>query len=234
MNSQVVDERDTPVIPPILPSLQFQRDLIALIPQLRAFSRMLCGRRAIAEDMAQEALAKAWRAHDRFEPGTNLKAWLFMILRNEYYSHTRRARRETHWDEVVGERIAAPPREQEWAMELSDTARALGGLQQGQREALILVGAAGLSYADAAKVCGAPVGTMKSRVARGRAALTSTLIGKKPILPRSLVRTVDTTEHILKQLTARCTSGLPISSRQFGAVTTAATNQCQTMGAIAA
>jgi RNA polymerase sigma-70 factor, ECF subfamily len=221
MNSQVVEERDTPVIQP---SLQFQRNLIALIPQLRAFSRMMCGRRAIAEDMAQEALAKAWRARDRFEPGTNLKAWLFTILRNEYYSHTRRAWRETHWDEVVGERVAAPPDEQEWAMELSDTARALGGLQQGQREALILVGAAGLSYADAAKVCGAPVGTMKSRVARGRAALTSTLIGEKPIPSRSLVRTVDTTEHILKQLTARRTSGLPISSRQFGAVTAAATN----------
>jgi RNA polymerase sigma-70 factor (ECF subfamily) len=183
--------------------------LIALIPQLRAFSRMLCGRRAIAEDMAQEALAKAWRARDRFEPGTNLKAWLFAILRNEYYSHARRAWRETHWDEIAGEQIAAPPREQEWAMELSDTARALGGLQQGQREALILVGAAGLSYADAAKVCAAPVGTMKSRVARGRAALMSALNGEKAIPPRSSVRTVDTTQNIAMQLTARRTSGPP-------------------------
>lgn len=223
MNSQVVDERDTTVSPPIPPSLQFQRELIAVIPQLRAFSRLLCGRRAIAEDMAQEALAKAWRARDRFEPGTNLKAWLFKILRNEYYSHARRAWRETQWDEVLAERIAVPPREQEWAMELSDTARALGGLHQGQREALILVGGAGLSYADAAKVCAAPVGTMKSRVARGRAALMSTLDGKKPMPPRTPVRTVDTTQHILMQLTAR-RSALPNPSLQFGALTTPTIN----------
>src|ERR1700683_1811776 len=104
----VVSAREEPELQDISASPQFQRDLIALIPHLRAFSRMLCGRRVIAEDMAQEALAKAWRARARFQPGTNLKAWLFTILRNEYYSHGRRAWRETHWDEVLGGRIAAP------------------------------------------------------------------------------------------------------------------------------
>jgi len=183
-------------------SPQFERDLIALIPHLRALSRAMCGRRAIADDVAQEALAKAWRAQDRFAPGTNLKAWLFTILRHEYCSHVRRAWRETHWDEDAGERIAAPPSEQEWAMELSDTARAIGGLQERQREALILVAAGGFSHENPGKICAAPAGTMKSRVARARAALTSTLDGCISIPPRSLARATDTTELILAQLTA--------------------------------
>jgi RNA polymerase sigma-70 factor, ECF subfamily len=143
------------------PSARFERDLVALIPHLRAFSRMLCGRRAIAEDMAQEALAKAWRARGSFEPGTNLKAWLFTILRNEFYSHARRAWRETHWDSDLGECIAGPASEQEWTMELSDTARALSGLPDGQRKALILIAAGGFSYEDAAAAL--PGGTRDGR-----------------------------------------------------------------------
>lgn len=207
MNSPDANKRDAPALSAGRPSTQFERDLIALIPHLRALSRVLCGRRAIAEDVAQEALAKAWRAQDRFAPGTNLKAWLFTILRHEYYSHVRRAWREAHWDEDAGERIAAPPREQEWAMELSDTARAIGGLKEGQREALILVGAGGFSHEDAGKICAAPAGTMKSRVARARAALTSSLNGRMSIPPRSLARTADATEHILAQLTALASRG---------------------------
>jgi RNA polymerase sigma-70 factor (ECF subfamily) len=192
--------RAAPALPAVGASPQFQRDLIALIPHLRAFSRMLCGRREIGEDMAQEALAKAWRSRARFEPGTNLRAWLFTILRNEYYSHARRAWRETHWDEVVWESIEAPLLEQEWAMELSDTARALGGLNKGQREALILVAAGGFSHRDAAKICSAPVGTIKSRVARARAALMRSLDGDTPVPPRSVPRAKDATEHILAQM----------------------------------
>lgn len=213
MKSQVPNTRDAPALRAPRPSPQFQRDLIALIPPLRAFSRMLCGRRAIAEDMAQEALAKAWRAHHRFEPGTNLKAWLFTILRNEYYSHARRAWRESDWDEDLGGSIAAPPLEQEWAMELSDTARALGGLREGQREALILVAAGGFSYEDAAKVCAAPVGTIKSRVGRARVALTSILDGNKPIPARSVSRAKDATEHIVAQLTALASGGAASTAR---------------------
>jgi RNA polymerase sigma-70 factor, ECF subfamily len=163
---------------------------------------MLCGRRAIAEDMAQEALAKAWRAHARFEPGTNLKAWLFTILRNEYHSYGRPAWREMHWDQAAGERIAAPSLAQEWAMELSDTARALGGLNKEQREALIPVAAVGFSHRDAAKVRSAPEGTIKSRVARGRAALMKSLDGGNAMPPRSVSRANDAGEHILAQPTA--------------------------------
>jgi RNA polymerase sigma-70 factor, ECF subfamily len=203
----VTKTREAPALPAVGAAPQFQRELIALIPQLRAFSRMLCGRRAIAEDMAQEALAKAWRARARFELGTNLKAWLFTILRNEYYSHGRRAWRETHWDEVLGERIATPSLEQEWAMELTDTGRALGGLNKEQREALILVSAGGFSHRDAAKLCATPVGTIKSRVARARAVLMKSLDGDKPMPPRSVARAEDTAEHILAQLTALAPGG---------------------------
>jgi RNA polymerase sigma-70 factor (ECF subfamily) len=175
---------------------------VALIPHLRAFSRGLCGRNAIAEDMAQEALAKAWRARDRFEPGTNLKAWLFTILRNEFCSQARRGWRETHWDCEKGERIAAPANEQEWAMNLSDTARALGGLPDSQREALILVAAGGFSYEDAAKISGIPMGTAKSRVARARAALLKILDGDEPLPRYASARMTSASDDILAQLSA--------------------------------
>ena len=188
-------------------SFQFQRELVALIPHLRTFSRALCGRRAIAEDMAQEALAKAWRSRDRFEPGTNLKAWLFTILRNEFCSHARRGWRETHWDSYKGERIAAPANEQEWAIDLADTARALEGLSEGQREALILVGAGGFSYEDAAEICGTAMGTVKSRVARARIALLNILDGDKPLPSSSPTRAMGASDNILAQLSALTPAG---------------------------
>jgi RNA polymerase sigma-70 factor (ECF subfamily) len=188
-------------------SSQFQRELIALIPHLRAFSCGLCGKRAIAEDMAQEALTKAWRSRDRFEPGTNLKAWLFAILRNEFYSHGRRAWREAHWDSEKGERIAAPANEQEWAINLSDTARALGGLPEPQREALLLVAAGGFSYEDAARISGIPMGTAKSRVARARVALLKILDGDKPLPRYSSLRMTSASDDILAQLSALAPAG---------------------------
>jgi RNA polymerase sigma-70 factor (ECF subfamily) len=190
-------------------SAQFERDLVALIPHLRAFSRMLCGRRAIAEDMAQEALAKAWRARDSFEPGTNLKAWLFTILRNEFYSHARRAWRETHWDSDLGECIAGPASEQEWTMELSDTARALSGLPDGQRKALILIAAGGFSYEDAAQISGIPAGTVKSRVARARAALLKILDGIEPLPHCPAGLAAGAAQDILAQLNAITQTGAP-------------------------
>jgi len=185
-----------------LPSDQFQRELIALIPQLRAFSRLLCRRKPIAEDLAQEALAKAWRARDRFEPGTNMKAWLFTILRNAFYTQVRRGWRETSWDAEKGEAIPTPGGEQEWSMDLSDTARALNGLPDKQREAILLVGVAGLTYDDAGRVCHTPAGTMKSRVARGRTCLVNILDGSQPIPQRPLARSHHASDNILAQMSA--------------------------------
>lgn len=191
-----------PNAPSASSSKDFQRDLIALIPYLRAFARTLSHHRDLAEDLAQETLAKAWRARDRFEAGTNLKAWLFTILRNEFYTHTRRAWRETHWDDAKGDRIAAPPNSQLWSLELSDVAHAIRALPDTQREALILIAAGGFSYRDAAKICETPIGTMKSRVARGRATLVDNLDDPHKKFRCSSVEQNGGADDILAQLSA--------------------------------
>lgn len=202
MASRALNANDMAALPSSRASPDFQKDLVALIPFLRAFSRSLCRSKEIAEDMAQEALVKAWRARDRFEPGSNLKAWLFTILRHEFYSHRRRVWREMPWDEELSLLIASPPKEQEWAMELSDTARALDALPKPQREAVILVVAGGFTYSDAGKICSTAEGSMKSRVARGRATLSSMLDGDRQLPPRSPLRTRPGFEAILSQLAA--------------------------------
>jgi len=179
---------------------QFRTGLIELIPFLRAFARTLCGNPDMADDLAQETLAKAWQARATFTAGTNLKAWLFTILRNQFYSQRRRAWRQAPWDEAAAERIPGSNGQQAWAAELSDTARALSILSDEQREALILVGAAGFSYEDASRICHCAVGTVKSRVARARRALLSILDGEDS-LPRGAERPQgDATGAIMAQL----------------------------------
>lgn len=167
-------------------SQDFKSELLGLIPFLRAFARSLCGNQEAADDLAQETLVKAWQSRDTFIPGTNLKAWLFTILRNQFYSDRRRAWRQAPWDQEAAERIPGGGSDQSWAAELSDTARALRCLSDEQREALILVGAGGFSYEDAARICSCAVGTVKSRVARARKALIAILEGedKLPSIPR--------------------------------------------------
>ena len=192
------------------PGDQFRQDILALVPHLRAFARNLCGGADMAEDLAQEALVKAWRSQHYFEPGTNLKAWLFTILRNEFYSQRRRNWRQTHWDEVKAERIATPPDPQFWALQLSDTERGLRDLPDGQREALVLVAAAGFSYEEAAEICGTAVGTMKSRVARGRLALTDILDGKRKFAEPA--RRAVASDTILAQLQALTPAGAPCAA----------------------
>jgi len=180
----------------------FQREIIALIPHLRAFAVSMCRHRDQADDLAQESLAKAWRAKDRFEPGTNMKAWLFTILRNELYSRRRRDWRLLHWDEDAAERIPTAADAQVWSLELCDTAHALRCLPNEQREALVLVGAAGFSYEEAAEICGTPLGTIKSRVARGRIALLDIVDGAKPLTRLATVRDAGGFNDILAQLAA--------------------------------
>lgn len=189
------------------PDDQFRQDILALVPHLRAFARNLCHGADMAEDLAQEALVKAWRSQHYFEPGTNLKAWLFTILRNEFYSQRRRSWRQTHWDEVKAGRIATPPDPQFWALQLSDTERGLRDLPDGQREALVLVAAAGFSYEEAAEICGTAVGTIKSRVARGRLALTDILDGKRKFVEPA--RRANASDTILAQLHALTPAGAP-------------------------
>jgi len=155
----------------------FKTELLGLVPFLRAFARSLTGNPEAADDLAQETLVKAWQSRSSFIPGTNLKAWLFTILRNQFYSDRRRAWRQAPWDQEAAERIPGGADDQIYSAELSDTVRALRHLSDEQREALILVGAGGFSYEDAAAICKCAVGTVKSRVARARKTLIDILDG---------------------------------------------------------
>ena len=150
-----------------------------MIPHLRAFGRSLSGSRDLADDLVQETLLKAWAARKRFQAGTNMRAWTFIILRNLFLSQMRRARFKGEWDEITASKILAAPASQDKHIELGDMQRALMHLPQPQREALILVGAGGFAYEEAAEICGCAVGTIKSRVARGRVALESLLIERQ-------------------------------------------------------
>jgi RNA polymerase sigma-70 factor (ECF subfamily) len=178
----------------------FKQGMLELIPFLRAFARSLCGNPEMADDLAQETLVKAWQARNMFQAGTNLKAWLFTILRNQFYSDRRRAWRQAPWDQDAAERIPGSSGEQNWAADLSDTARALTCLSDEQREALILVGAGGFSYEDAAAICNCAVGTVKSRVARARKSLLSILEGEDPLPAAPHATEGDAAHDIMAQL----------------------------------
>ena len=154
---------------------EFKQQLAVVIPHLRAFGRSLSGSRDLADDLVQETLLKAWAARKRFQAGTNMRAWTFIILRNLYLSQMRRARFKGEWDDLVADRLLAAPASQDRHVELNDLQRALLHLPQPQREALILVGAGGFAYEEAAEICQVAVGTIKSRVARGRVALEALL-----------------------------------------------------------
>ncbi len=153
----------------------FKRELTEVVPHLRAFARGLCGRPDMADDLVQETMLKAWAAQERFEPGTSMRAWTFVILRNAYLTDMRRNRFRGDYDENVAERILTAPAGQEEPIHLSDLHRALLTLPPERREALLLVGAGGFSYEEAANICGCAVGTIKSRVGRARATLSSML-----------------------------------------------------------
>lgn len=154
---------------------EFKRELAAVIPHLRAFGRSLSGNRDLADDLVQETMLKAWAARARFQAGTNMRAWTFIILRNHFLSQMRRNRFRGEWDDLVADRLLAAPAGQDKQIELSDLQRALQQLPPSQREALILVGAGGFAYEEAAEICGVALGTIKSRVARGRTALEQIL-----------------------------------------------------------
>jgi RNA polymerase sigma-70 factor (ECF subfamily) len=157
----------------------FREALIRQIPQARAFARSLTGNAERADDLCQDALARAWQSRASFEPGTNIKAWLFVILRNQFYTERRRAWRERPAGKDEVEKNLVSRGNQEAAMTLSDVANAMRLLSDDQREALILVGAGGFSYEEAAAICGCAIGTMKSRVSRARHNLEAIMDGKQ-------------------------------------------------------
>jgi RNA polymerase sigma-70 factor (ECF subfamily) len=163
--------------------ISFYDEIVSLIPYLRGFARSLSRDRHEAEDLAQETLTRAWQARKSYEPGTNMRAWLFKILRNSYYSNGRRMRRQTPWSDQAAERILVSDGAQHASMDLIDLHRAMSTLPDEQREALILVGAGGIAYHEAAQICGCAVGTIKSRVARARRAIIAALDGSGVALP---------------------------------------------------
>lgn len=153
----------------------FRTDLLGAIPSLRAFAVSLSQNADKADDLVQETLVKAWDKQSSFQPGTNLKAWLFTILRNEFYSQMRKRGREVQdSDGIMTGRLAVHP-SQDGALDLQDFRRALQQLPEDQREAIILIGASGFSYEEAAAICECAVGTIKSRVSRARLRLQELL-----------------------------------------------------------
>lgn len=146
-------------------------ELVEHLGAMRAFAMSLTRNSATADDMVQDALVKAWTKIDSFQAGTNLRAWLFTIIRNTYYSHHRKARREVaDVDGILSGQMAQKP-DHDGRLQMRDFNTAFEELTDEQREALILVGAEGFSYEEAAETCGVATGTIKSRVNRGRARL---------------------------------------------------------------
>ena len=156
---------------------EFRDQLVAIIPSLRSFARGLCGQRDLADDLAQDAMMRGWAARASFAPGSNFRAWMFVILRNRFYTTLRKDKFTSHWDPEAAERLLIEAPAQQHTIHVEDVAKALQKLPAEQREVLLLIGANGLSYEEAAKVIGCALGTVKSRLARGREALALLING---------------------------------------------------------
>jgi RNA polymerase sigma-70 factor (ECF subfamily) len=149
--------------------------MLDAVPSLRAFAISLCGNIDRADDLVQEALLRAWANMGSFQPGTNMSAWLFTILRNVFRSEYRKRRREVEdVDGFYAESLTSLP-EQNSRLEIVEFRNALKLLPSEQRESLFLVGASGFTYEEAAQICGCAVGTIKSRVNRARSRLAGVL-----------------------------------------------------------
>ncbi|HEY6255453.1 MAG TPA: sigma-70 family RNA polymerase sigma factor [Xanthobacteraceae bacterium] len=172
--------------------LGVRESMLAAVPGLRAFAMSLCGKMDRADDLVQETLLRALTNIDSFEPGTNMSAWLFTILRNLFRSEYRKRRREVEdADGRLAESLKSPP-DQQSHMEFEEFRVALAQLPPDQREALVLVGASGFSYEEAAQICGSAVGTIKSRVNRARTRLAELLAieGASDLSPDSTTQAV--------------------------------------------
>jgi RNA polymerase sigma-70 factor, ECF subfamily len=155
----------------------FREQLVALLPSLRAFSRGLCGNRDMADDLAQDTMMRAWAARESYTQGSNFRAWMFMIMRNQFYTTIRKNSRMTSLDPEVAERVLVVAAAQQNGINVNDVAKALQKLPPEQREVLLLIGASGVSYEEAAEIIGCAMGTVKSRLARGRTALAALIDG---------------------------------------------------------
>ena len=160
------------------PPPSFQDELVALLPQLRAFARSLCGNRTLADDLVQEAAIRAWSARTSFVSGSSMKAWTFTILRNVYLSKLRQERRQAASSpDAVRDWT---PADQEDGLHIADLERALARLAPERRTALLLVTIGDFSYAEAAVICDCPIGTLRSRISRARRDLSEMLDQPRP------------------------------------------------------
>lgn len=165
----------------IIDSVDWRDSMTIFLPSLRAFAFSLSRNSADADDLVQETLTKAWAHRERFEPGSNLRAWLFTILRNSWYTGAAKRRREVPDEEGRYAAGLTAEASQEWTAELTSLQAALNALPPEHREAIVMVGAAGLSYQEAADISGCAVGTIKSRVNRARHRLALLLDMEVPL-----------------------------------------------------
>jgi RNA polymerase sigma-70 factor (ECF subfamily) len=154
---------------------ELRASLLKAIPHLRAFAISLTGKVDQADDLVQEAILRGLSHLDSFTPGTDLQAWLFTILRNLFYTSLRKRRREVEDPDGVMAGMLSTAPEQHGRLDLDDLRTALGNLSVEQREALLLVGAEGMSYEEAAAICEVNIGTIKSRINRARTRLAELL-----------------------------------------------------------
>jgi RNA polymerase sigma-70 factor, ECF subfamily len=180
-------------------------ELVDHLPALRAFAVSLTRDSVAADDLVQDAIVKAWKNIGKFQPGTNLRAWLFTILRNTFYSDRRKMRREVgDADGALAATLSEKPRH-DGTLAFENFLDAFRKLPDEQREALVLVGASGFSYEEAAQTCGVAVGTIKSRVNRARARLIE-LLEMKP------GETLDMTDKATMTVISSGFSTLPFAS----------------------
>lgn len=152
-----------------------KEEIVALLPDLRAFARFMCREREAADDLVQNTVLAALDKQAQFTPGTNLKGWLFTIMRNRFYSDLRTQRRRPL---TIDNEAAAPLAavdNPEATLALKELSSEIWKLNPQSREALVLIGAGGFSYEEAASLCGCSVGTLKARVSRARRYLSERL-----------------------------------------------------------
>lgn len=153
----------------------YREELISHLPALRAFAISLTKSRSTADDAVQDAVLKALTNFDKYEPGTNMRAWLFTILRNTYYSSRRKYHRETGDPDLVLTKGMSVKPDHDGRLQFNDFMKAFNQLPDDQREVLILVGASGFSYSEVAEMTGVAIGTVKSRINRARARIAELL-----------------------------------------------------------
>jgi RNA polymerase sigma-70 factor (ECF subfamily) len=176
-------------------------DIVTCLPNLRAFARALIRNADQADDLVQSTVVRALSAVNQYQPGTNFKAWMFTILRNCYFNELRRNRGLVRPIEAADLEAYSTPANQQAGLEFADFRRAFAKLPAEQREALVLIGAEGYAYGEAAAICNCPIGTIKSRVGRARSELKRMItMGETPARRR--------TRAGAKVLQAPCQPGL--------------------------